>query len=63
MLDHTGFVVSDLARARRFYEAIAQPLGLVTVDIGSQAFLLGRKDRAPPYLCGLPIGQKALGQD
>ena len=50
MLDHTGFVVSDLARARRFYEAIAQPLGLITVDIGDQAFLLGRRDRTPPYL-------------
>lgn len=50
MLDHTGFVVSDLARARRFYGAIAEPLGLTTVDIGDQAFLLGRKDRAPPYL-------------
>ena len=50
MLDHTGFVVSDLARARRFYDAIAQALDLVTVDIGEQAFLLGRKDRKPPYI-------------
>ena len=34
MLDHTGFVVSDLARARRFYDAIAKALGLGTTDNG-----------------------------
>jgi catechol 2,3-dioxygenase-like lactoylglutathione lyase family enzyme len=51
MLDHTGFVVTDLARARRFYDAIAQALGLGTMDIGDQAFLLGRSAEAPiPYL-------------
>lgn len=42
MLDHTGFVVSDLAKARRFYDAIAKALGLGTIDNGPQAFLLGR---------------------
>lgn len=51
MLDHTGFVVSDLAKARRFYEAIAKPLKLGTVDIGKEAFLLGRSKEQPiPYL-------------
>jgi catechol 2,3-dioxygenase-like lactoylglutathione lyase family enzyme len=51
MLDHTGFVVSDLARARRFYDAIATPLGLGTIDNGAQAFLLGRSAEEPiPYL-------------
>jgi catechol 2,3-dioxygenase-like lactoylglutathione lyase family enzyme len=51
MLDHTGFVVSDLARARRFYDAIAKPLGLGTIDNGDQAFLLGRSAEEPiPYL-------------
>lgn len=34
MLDHGGFVVSDLARARRFYSAIAEPLGLQILDGG-----------------------------
>ena len=34
MLDHTGIVVTDLAKARRFYDAIAKPLGLLTVDNG-----------------------------
>jgi catechol 2,3-dioxygenase-like lactoylglutathione lyase family enzyme len=51
MLDHTGFVVSDLAKARRFYDAVAKALGLGTIDIGEQAFLLGRSAEQPiPYL-------------
>lgn len=51
MLDHTGFVVSDLALARRFYDAIAKALGLGTIDIGHEAFLLGRGAEEPiPYL-------------
>jgi catechol 2,3-dioxygenase-like lactoylglutathione lyase family enzyme len=51
MLDHTGFVVSDLAKARRFYDAIAKALGLGTTDNGPQAFLLGRSAQEPiPYL-------------
>jgi len=50
MLDHTGFVVSDLARARRFYDAVAQALGLGIKDI-EQAFLMGRgADQPIPYL-------------
>jgi len=28
MLDHTGFVVTDLAKARTFYDAVAKSLGL-----------------------------------
>jgi catechol 2,3-dioxygenase-like lactoylglutathione lyase family enzyme len=51
MLDHTGFVVTDLARARRFYEAIASPLGLSMVAPSDQFFLLGRSAAEPiPYL-------------
>lgn len=51
MLDHTGIVVSDLARARRFYDAVAKALGLGTIDNGDQAFLLGRSGNEPiPYL-------------
>lgn len=51
MLDHTGFVVSDLARARRFYDAIATPLGLATAANSPQSFLLGKSAEAPiPYL-------------
>jgi catechol 2,3-dioxygenase-like lactoylglutathione lyase family enzyme len=52
MLHHTGFVVTDLAKARRFYDAIAKPLGLGTKDVpGQRAFLLGRSAAEPiPYL-------------
>jgi catechol 2,3-dioxygenase-like lactoylglutathione lyase family enzyme len=51
MIDHTGIVVSDLAKARRFYDAIAKPLGLATADNGDHAFLLGRSAAEPiPYL-------------
>lgn len=51
MIDHTGFVVSDLARARRFYDAIAKPLGLATAANSPQSFLLGKSAEAPiPYL-------------
>ena len=51
MLDHTGIVVSDLKAARRFYDAIAKPLGLATADNGKDAFLLGRSAAEPiPYL-------------
>lgn len=50
MLDHTGIVVSDLQQARRFYDAIAKPLGLLTADNGESAFLLGRGMGEYPYL-------------
>ena len=51
MLDHTGIVVSDLARARRFYDAIARPLGLATASNSEASFLLGRSAEEPiPYL-------------
>lgn len=50
MLDHTGIVVTDLAKARRFYDAIAKPLGLMTADNGADAFLLGKRPTEYPYL-------------
>jgi catechol 2,3-dioxygenase-like lactoylglutathione lyase family enzyme len=50
MLDHTGIVVTDLAKARRFYDAIAEPLGLATVDNFEGSFLLGKGPNEFPYL-------------
>jgi catechol 2,3-dioxygenase-like lactoylglutathione lyase family enzyme len=50
MLDHTGIVVTDLAKAGRFYDAIAKPLGLATVDNFEGSFLLGRGPDQYPYL-------------
>src|SRR5262245_17674040 len=50
MLDHTGIVVTDLAKARRFYDAIAKPLGLMTADNFEGSFLLGKGPTEYPYL-------------
>lgn len=51
MVDHTGIVVSDLARARRFYDAIAEALGLETASNSAESFLFGRSAEEPiPYL-------------
>lgn len=51
MLDHTGIVVTDLAKARRFYDAVAGALGLATADLTEQSFVFGRSKEEPiPYL-------------
>lgn len=51
MLDHTGIVVTDLARARRFYDAIAEALGLATSSYSPESFLFGKSAEEPiPYL-------------
>ena len=50
MLDHTGIVVSDLAKARKFYDAVAQALGLGIVTPHKDFFLLGRGPGQIPYL-------------
>lgn len=51
MLDHTGFVVSDLKAARRFYDAVAEALGLATTSPAPEFFLLGKSKSEPiPYL-------------
>lgn len=51
MFDHTGIVVTDLAAARRFYDAIAKPLELATHQPHPEFFLLGKSKEEPiPYL-------------
>ena len=51
MLDHTGIVVSDLMLSRRFYDAIAEALGLSTSSNSAESCLLGRSADDPiPYL-------------
>ena len=40
MLDHFGFIVRDLAAARRFYEAALAPLGLSVVEEQETAFII-----------------------
>lgn len=51
MFDHTGIVVSDLKAARRFYDAIAEPLGLQTREMAPEFFVMGKSQEEPiPYL-------------
>jgi catechol 2,3-dioxygenase-like lactoylglutathione lyase family enzyme len=50
MLDHTGIVVTDLAKARTFYDAVAKALGLGIVAPHKDFFLLGRGPGQIPYL-------------
>jgi catechol 2,3-dioxygenase-like lactoylglutathione lyase family enzyme len=50
MLDHTGIVVTDLPKARKFYDAVAKALGLVIAVPHKDFFLLGRGPTQYPYL-------------
>lgn len=50
MLDHTGIVVSDLTAARRFWDAVAEALGLRILQPAPEFFLLGRGPGQVPYL-------------
>ena len=50
MLDHTGFVVTDLVKARKFYEAVAKPLGLSIQTPHKDFFLLGLGAGKVPYI-------------
>ena len=50
MLDHTGIVVTDLVKARKFYDAVAKALGLGIVTPHKDFFLLGRGPKEIPYL-------------
>ena len=50
MLDHTGIVVTDLPKARAFYDAVAKALGLGIVAPHKELLLLGRGPGQIPYL-------------
>ena len=51
MFDHTGIVVTDLEKARRFYDAVAGALGLQTKSMAQEFFVLGKSQAEPiPYL-------------
>jgi catechol 2,3-dioxygenase-like lactoylglutathione lyase family enzyme len=50
MLDHTGIVVTDLQKARTFYDAVAKALGLGIVQPHKEFFLLGQGPGKIPYL-------------
>jgi catechol 2,3-dioxygenase-like lactoylglutathione lyase family enzyme len=50
MLDHTGIVVTDLSKARTFYDAVAKALGLGIATPHKDFLLLGRGPGQIPYL-------------
>lgn len=51
MLDPTGIVVTDLDKARRFYGAMAEALGLQIKPFAQEFFLLDKSQDEPiPYL-------------
>lgn len=51
MFDHIGFRVRDLKAARRFYEAVADALGLATADNTETSFVFGRSAEEPiPFI-------------
>ena len=51
MIDHFGFRVRDLARARSFYDAVLRPLGLQAVDNTKESFVIGRSRAEPlPFI-------------
>ena len=54
MLDHFGFVVRDIAAARRFYEAALGALGLVVIEDHKTAFIMARSptERIPFVFIG-----------
>jgi catechol 2,3-dioxygenase-like lactoylglutathione lyase family enzyme len=50
MLDHTGIVVTDLPKARKFYDAVAKALGLGIEEPSKDFFILGKGPGQLPYL-------------
>lgn len=60
MIDHMGFRVRDLAKARRFYDACANALGLATADNGPTSFLIGRSAREPAPFIWIGIAEPAF---
>jgi catechol 2,3-dioxygenase-like lactoylglutathione lyase family enzyme len=60
MIDHFGFRVRDLARARFFYDAILEPLGLQAVDNSEESFVIGRSKAEPLPFIWVGITQPAF---
>jgi catechol 2,3-dioxygenase-like lactoylglutathione lyase family enzyme len=51
MIDHFGFRVRDLARARFFYDAVLPVVGLQAIDNSKESFLIVRSAAEPlPFL-------------
>jgi catechol 2,3-dioxygenase-like lactoylglutathione lyase family enzyme len=60
-LDHVSVGVSDMARARRFYDAILAPLGmapLFPVEINGRLVGVGYGEAQPVFWIQFPINQQ-----
>ncbi len=60
MIDHFGFRVRDLARARAFYDAILRPIGLQAIDNSDESFLIGRSAAEPLPFIWVGVTQPAF---
>jgi catechol 2,3-dioxygenase-like lactoylglutathione lyase family enzyme len=55
-LDHVSIGVSNMKRARAFYDAVLAPLGMKPVEVGGQLVSVGYGDTDhPTFWIGLPI--------
>ena len=59
MFSHVTVGTNDIARARRFYDAIAKPLGLVRHADYPEAAGYGLKDSRPQLWVTRPLDKKA----
>ena len=60
MIDHFGFRVRDLERARTFYDAILPPLGLQAADNTAESFVIGRSAEEPLPFIWVGVTQPAF---
>jgi catechol 2,3-dioxygenase-like lactoylglutathione lyase family enzyme len=60
MIDHFGFRVRDLERARLFYDAVLPPLGLQAVNNTAESFVIGRSAEEPLPFIWVGIAQPAF---
>ena len=60
MIDHFGFRVRNLERARFFYDSVLQPLGLQAIDNRKESFLIGRSAVEPLPFIWVGITQPAF---
>jgi catechol 2,3-dioxygenase-like lactoylglutathione lyase family enzyme len=61
MFDHLSLGVRDLAAARRFYDALLQPLGAGLTSIGEAELGYGAKGQGPQFYLYPVEGERVAG--